>query len=44
MHKSEGGIGLENTRKRLDLLYARNYEMKIEDAEKSYSIHLKLPL
>ena len=43
-HKSEGGIGLENTRKRLDLLYTGKYEMKVEETEKSYFVHLKLPL
>ncbi|MFA9392828.1 MAG: sensor histidine kinase [Prolixibacteraceae bacterium] len=39
-----GGIGLDNTRKRLDLLYASNYEMKIDETPEIFSVQLKLPL
>lgn len=38
------GIGLENTRKRLDLLYASNYEMNIYETVTTFSVELKLPL
>ncbi len=36
------GIGLENTRKRLNLLFGENYHLKIEDEEDNY--HLKLEI
>lgn len=38
------GIGLENTRKRLDLLYSSNYKMDIVETSKTYTVHIKLPL
>ena len=42
--RSNSGIGLENTRKRLDLLYDENYEMNIIRENSIFSINLKLPL
>lgn len=39
-----GGIGLENTRKRLNLLYPLNYEMKIDETPEIFSVQLKIPL
>lgn len=38
------GIGLENTRKRLDLLYGSNYTLNIDESEKVYDLFLILPL
>ncbi|MDR3693019.1 histidine kinase [Mucilaginibacter sp.] len=40
------GIGLNNTRRRLDLLYPGKYDLKIEEdtAENIYSVHLTLHL
>ncbi len=40
------GIGLNNTRRRLDLLYPGKYSLKIDenDAENTYSVHLTLNL
>ena len=41
-HKS--GIGLENVRKRLDLIYGKDYSMEIDnEAEDKYCITLKIP-
>ena len=42
--KSEisGGIGLENLKNRLNIMYADHYEMKIKDDQSSFGIHLKL--
>jgi sensor histidine kinase YesM len=40
----EGGIGLENVKKRLDLLYPKQYELAINDEKESYSILLKIKL
>ncbi len=37
------GIGLENVRKRLDLIYDDRYDLKIEENENSYCITLKIP-
>jgi len=39
-----GGIGLPNTKKRLDLLYPNKHLLSISDSEKVYSIYLKLDL
>lgn len=38
------GIGLENTKKRLDILYGNNYSMDIQSNEKIFTVTLKLPL
>ncbi|MBR2326700.1 MAG: histidine kinase [Alistipes sp.] len=38
------GIGLENVRKRLDLIYGKGYTLEVNDkAEDKYSITLKIP-
>jgi hypothetical protein len=41
--KSTHGIGLANARKRLDLLYGKNYQLTIRDESSTYTINLKLP-
>ncbi|MFM8759100.1 MAG: hypothetical protein ACKODS_06090 [Methylophilaceae bacterium] len=38
------GIGLANARKRLDLLYGKNYQLSIEDESGTYMVNLKLPV
>lgn len=38
-----GGIGMENARKRLDLLYGTDYSLTIEDLPDSYSVSLLIP-
>jgi len=38
------GIGIENTRKRLDLLYNNSYELNISDYDKKYTVNLNIPL
>ena len=38
----DSGIGLENIRKRLTLLFADNYDLSIEESETVYSVTLKL--
>ena len=43
-HKQRPGIGLENVRKRLDLIYGSNYLLSIEEDEKKYSVTLKIPV
>lgn len=39
-----GGIGLENTKKRLDLLYPDNHQLTIEEKENTYYIELIIPI
>lgn len=39
-----GGLGLDNSRKRLDLLYNESYNLLIEEKEDIYSVRLKIPL
>jgi hypothetical protein len=38
------GIGLENTRKRLDLLYGNNYKLDISDDKDIFTVNLSIPL
>ena len=42
---SQGGVGLENVKKRLDLIYEGNYSLVIDDSKESeYSINLSIPV
>ena len=40
----QGGVGLANVRKRLNLLYGRNYTLRIHDDADVYSVELITPL
>ena len=42
LEKSRSGIGLENAKKRLDLIYPSSYDLTIEDNNETYSVQLKL--
>ena len=42
--KKEGGMGLVNVRRRLDLLFHDTYTLNIEDRESEYEVSLDLPL
>jgi LytS/YehU family sensor histidine kinase len=42
--EEKGGVGLANVRKRLNLLYNRNYTLKIKDATDVYQVELVIPL
>jgi LytS/YehU family sensor histidine kinase len=37
------GVGLENIKKRLNLLYNNNYKLNIADKESSFEVYLKIP-
>ncbi len=43
-HKRSGGIGLVNVRRRLELIYPDQYNLKIEDNPTNYAIHLDIDL
>jgi two-component system LytT family sensor kinase len=43
-HKPYSGIGQENVRKRLDMLYPGQYVLQIEGEKETYSVNLKLDL
>jgi two-component system, LytTR family, sensor kinase len=38
------GIGISNTRRRLDLLYEDRYDLTIEDKTGEFSVHLNIPV
>ena len=40
---SEGGVGLSNVRRRLDLLYGEDYSLHIDERENSHSVTLIIP-
>ncbi|WP_234735531.1 sensor histidine kinase [Tellurirhabdus bombi] len=42
--KQEGGIGLQNVRKRLELLYPGRYELKVVPEEETFMVYLTLEL
>lgn len=43
MNEKKGGVGLNNIRKRLDILYAENYTLNICEQENSFHVTLKIP-
>ena len=43
-NQEKGGVGLANVRKRLNLLYGRNYSLRIHDVADVYSVELNIPL
>ena len=43
-NQEKGGVGLANVKKRLDLLYDKNYTLDIKDEPDIYIVELKLPL
>ena len=43
-NEEKGGVGLANVRKRLDLLFDRNYTLSIQDTSDIYAVELTLPL
>ncbi len=42
--KEKPGIGLENVRKRLDLIYGSDYDLQVLDMGNSYCVTLKIPV
>ena len=40
---THGGIGLDNVRKRLDLLFPKRYQLEIENTAHHYSVELNIP-
>lgn len=42
--QSENGIGLENIKKRLDMLFADQYDLKISEDHQEFNVSLKIPL
>lgn len=41
---TQGGIGLDNVRKRLDLLFPKRYQLAIEDNSNQYIVELNIPV
>jgi len=41
-NKADGGFGLENVKKRLEMQYADNYELTIDLSENVYTVELKM--
>jgi LytS/YehU family sensor histidine kinase len=42
--EAHGGIGLNNVKRRLELLYPGKHELKIEETESNFSVILNLQL
>ncbi|NDV96909.1 sensor histidine kinase [Dysgonomonas sp. 521] len=42
--KKEGGIGLKNIRKRLDLLFGKNYKLNLRDEKEIYTVTLEFKI
>jgi two-component system, LytTR family, sensor kinase len=42
--KNTGGLGLQNIKRRLELMYANTFALAITEEEKEFTISLKLPL
>ena len=43
-HEQKGGLGLNNLRKRLDLIYPENYKLDITETNDKFSVKLDLSL
>ena len=43
-HNAKGGIGIINSRKRLDLIYGDRYSLKINDTADEYYLRLSIPV
>jgi len=43
-NSTSGGIGLENVKKRLELLYQKNYSLEIKDQTDIFSVKLLIPI
>jgi len=44
VRREKGGIGLSNIRRRLDLLFGKNYLLELKDEETLYTVNLRLEL
>lgn len=44
LEKKEGGVGLSNVMKRLELLYKDKYELNVQEADTNYWVNLRLQL
>lgn len=40
----KGGVGIKNTRQRLDLIYGTDYQLDIRDDDNDYTVSLTIPL
>ena len=43
-NEEKGGVGLDNVRKRLKLLYGSNYSLSLLDHPDTYHVNLEIPL
>lgn len=42
--EESSGIGIENSKKRLDILYGNKYSLDIEERKNEYHLHLNIPI
>ena len=42
--EATSGIGIENSQKRLDLIYGEKYDLKIDDQENEFCVNLSIPI
>ena len=43
-NSQQGGVGLQNVKQRLNLLYDNNYTLNIQDEADVYNVELTIPL
>ena len=43
-NEEKGGVGLQNVKQRLNLLYDNNYTLNIQDESDVYHVELTIPL
>jgi LytS/YehU family sensor histidine kinase len=44
IRKADGGLGLKNIRRRLDLLFGDDYSLELQDVETSYTVNLQFKI
>ena len=44
VHQQSSGIGFQNTKRRLDLLFGKDYQLNVAENDDIFTVHLTIPL